>query len=279
MKTFLQRHLDLLFVALTFGWTWSVNLPEALAKRGIGHGHVSNGAITIGGFSPTIVALALAGFVCGMPAMIELLRKLRVTVSTFAWCLPLLLGAFAVAGSATLFYRVIAGRSPPLGPWHEPFLMALILIPFTGFFEELGWRGFLQDRLQKRFGVFRAAVVIGAVWGAWHIPMYLRLNNEGDKTPQLIVVFLAGAFPLAMIFASVYNLSGRRLLPVMVLHAAIDASIGYFFSGMPTGDLRGFIYWILITTSIAAGLWLWRPPEAQADGNVVNTLSSQAIDV
>ena len=45
-------------------------------------------------------------------------------------------------------------------------------LAFAAFFgEEYGWRGFLQPLLQKRFGLRGGVVLLGVLWGFWHLPL------------------------------------------------------------------------------------------------------------
>jgi len=39
------------------------------------------------------------------------------------------------------------------------------------FGEELGWRGYLQDRLFPLLGSYKGVLVLGVIWGVWHYPM------------------------------------------------------------------------------------------------------------
>lgn len=45
-------------------------------------------------------------------------------------------------------------------------------LAFTAFFgEEYGWRGFLQPLLQKRLGSIKGILLLGVLWGIWHLPL------------------------------------------------------------------------------------------------------------
>lgn len=37
--------------------------------------------------------------------------------------------------------------------------------------EQIGWSGFLSPRLAERYGFTRAAVITGAIWATWHLPI------------------------------------------------------------------------------------------------------------
>jgi membrane protease YdiL (CAAX protease family) len=75
----------------------------------------------------------------------------------------------------------------------------------VGFFEELGWTGFATPRMRKRFGVFATGLIIGLLWGAWH----LLVNLEGDT--------FAGALPLALLAVRLFTwLPAYRILMVWV---------------------------------------------------------------
>ncbi len=135
--------------------------------------------------------------------------------------------------------------------------MTLLLVPLTGFMEEVGWRGFLQDTLERRHSPLLAALLVAASWGPWHIPTYLRLESEETATPILIALFLAGVVPLSVLLAWVHHRTGRRILPVIIAHAAIDASAGYFLGPVRTGELRPFTVCVAVLY-VCAALVLWR---------------------
>jgi CAAX protease family protein len=72
---------------------------------------------------------------------------------------------------------------PPTGaPLRSPFLRAqlattlasklfggLILATIFALGEETGWRGFLQPRLERRFGTRRGIALLSAIWAVWHL--------------------------------------------------------------------------------------------------------------
>ena len=46
------------------------------------------------------------------------------------------------------------------------------LLGYIAFFgEEYGWRYYLQPILQKKFGLRKGVLLLGVVWGLWHLPL------------------------------------------------------------------------------------------------------------
>ncbi|MFI8093918.1 CPBP family intramembrane glutamic endopeptidase [Streptomyces sp. NPDC086080] len=43
----------------------------------------------------------------------------------------------------------------------------------TGLAEEPGWREFARPRMQRRYGPVGSTLVVGVLWGAWHLPLFL----------------------------------------------------------------------------------------------------------
>ena len=257
MRKFIQEKLPYLFIGLTFAWTWSLLGPAALSKYGIGTATVSNGARTLAGFTPTIVAIALIAAAKGRQGLLGIWRAI------ITWRIPLwpTVAAFALPQLTCLIafnlFRILGGATPALGAWSSSVAFTLVLLPLTAFFEEVGWRYLLLEELQKRLSPLVATATLALIWGLWHLPMYFQDNSEGDRTSVLFILFMIGVFPVTAFASWFYNRAGGRLLPVMLFHASLDASIGYYFAKFPTGELRPFGYWVGIMW-LCSLLLFWR---------------------
>lgn len=86
--------------------------------------------------------------------------------------------------------------------------------------EELGWRAYLQDRLQRSWSVFRAALLVGIVWWTWHLPLYLLPGyyEAFDRGPPAPAEFFIGILVAAILYAWIYNVTDRSVLAVVILH-------------------------------------------------------------
>ncbi len=48
----------------------------------------------------------------------------------------------------------------------------------VGFFEELGWTGFVLPRLRQRYSLLASGLLMGLLWGAWHYPPFSPSGSD-----------------------------------------------------------------------------------------------------
>ena len=76
----------------------------------------------------------------------------------------------------TVTSAALGGRGPvlPSAALLVAYLPGLILqMLTTGLAEEPGWRDFATPRLQRRYGPLLGTLILGPLWGAWHLPLFL----------------------------------------------------------------------------------------------------------
>ena len=54
-----------------------------------------------------------------------------------------------------------------------------VVFSIGGLGEEIGWRGFMMPRLEKKMGIGPAILVGGIIWGVWHYPINYYGHNFG----------------------------------------------------------------------------------------------------
>jgi membrane protease YdiL (CAAX protease family) len=100
-------------------------------------------------------------------------------------------------------------------------LYIFVLWP-TFFGEEYGWRVYLQDRLFPILGGYKGVLVLGIIWGLWHLPVItLGLNYPGQPILGNILMILL-TIVLAIIFSYAVLKTGSVWIAV-ILHLITDA--------------------------------------------------------
>lgn len=92
--------------------------------------------------------------------------------------------------------------------------------------EEFGWRGFALPNLQKRYNALISSIIIGTVWGMWHLPMdFIGLRQHGAFfVPIFIILGPLLMSAQAVLMTWVYNHTRGSLLLMVLFHASITSS-------------------------------------------------------
>lgn len=149
-------------------------------------------------------------------------------------------------------------------PWYQ-FAPNFILSYFVGtllyslvfaFGEEYGWRGYLQKKWATNSNLF-ALIVIGVIWGLWHLPGILLGHNYPDY-PILggfvLMPFVTTLFSIS--FGLSFNKTNLIWVPV-IFHGAVNisaemSSIGFIEESIdrPVNDAIWTGLWLISSTII-----------------------------
>lgn len=110
--------------------------------------------------------------------------------------------------------------------------------------EELGWRGYALNELQKKMNPIKAALVIGVLWGFWHAPLWFFSGYVGLELLKYSILFMIAILGISVIMTVFYNLNHNLMVPILI-HQLFN-----FLLAMRQGDLLD----ILAYTAIAYGL-------------------------
>ena len=259
--SFIKTHAVAMYFVLAFAISWGGLLivygPGGLTSSAWQSDPRSTliGVALLAG--PSAAGILLIGIVSGRAGYRELLARLtrwRVGLRWYAVALlatPLLAAAtnFTLSLVSPVFTPAIASADDKA----SLVLSGIATGLFIGIFEELGWTGFAIPRLRMRHSVLSTGLLLGFVWGAWHI----LPNLESDS--------FAAALPLAMLLTRVFSwLSPFRVLMVwvyertaslllaMLMHASLVAGWLVIFAA-PGVDTVGD--WLTVMLAWAAVLW------------------------
>jgi membrane protease YdiL (CAAX protease family) len=111
----------------------------------------------------------------------------------------------------------------------NPYQVLLSLIPITllasltALGEEFGWRGFLLPLLLP-LGKGKASLIVGAVWGAWHLPILLSgFTYPGQPVLMAVAVFMPGVILISFWFTELFIRSGESVALAALAHGTLNA--------------------------------------------------------
>ncbi|HYY78793.1 MAG TPA: CPBP family glutamic-type intramembrane protease [Actinomycetes bacterium] len=161
-----------------------------------------------------VVLTAATGGRDGVAALLWRMRRWRVGARWYAALLIPPAGILAVL----LALRMVVSRAftPNLFPVGLTFGLV------AGWFEEVGWTGYAYPRMRARLGALAAAVLLGVLWGVWHLPVVDSLGAAHPHGRFWIPFFLAFVAVLAAIrvlIAWLYTNTSSVLL-AQLMHAS-----------------------------------------------------------
>ncbi|MDQ0089466.1 membrane protease YdiL (CAAX protease family) [Paenibacillus anaericanus] len=112
------------------------------------------------------------------------------------------------------------------------FLGTLIINFIKNIFEETVWRGFLTSQLIKlNLKDWKLYLIVGSVWGIWHVPYYLFFLSGTDMQAVLpvnrsifVVVAVITMICWSVMYTELYRVT-KSIWPCVILHMVEDSLI------------------------------------------------------
>jgi membrane protease YdiL (CAAX protease family) len=186
---------------------------------------------------PAVAGILMTGLVSGSEGFRDLLSRLLRWRAGVRW--------YAVAFlTAPVLFAVVLLPLSLISPVFQPgifasdalvslLVMGIVMGFIVGILEELGWTGFAIPRLRLRYSVLATGLIVGMVWGAWHVlanDVWASVAIAGDLPLALFVVLrglgllVGGLLPFRVLMVWVYDRTDGSLLVAMLMHVSYAAS-------------------------------------------------------
>jgi uncharacterized protein len=248
--SFTKRHPLIVFYLLAFLLSWIVWGSVMAQARGLLGWHIpGNLAFT----AVAIAAYLTAWLAGGWPAVRDLLSRLvRWRTSPLWYAVALLLLLLLSYLAIAVFALVRPGVPARIGV--DISLPAALLyfvtnLPNMWLTEETAWRGFALPRLQRKYTALSASLIVGLLWGFWHLPLFLTPGTFQSSIS--FGGFLLSAVATAVLTSWIFNHAHGSVLLAAIFHSAVDASISYTGVMSSTAGL----FWLFVALlCLAAGV-------------------------
>lgn len=239
-----------IFILVAFAWSWLFWLPEVLW----------NIRLYLAPFGPTLAAFFLTYVAEGKGGAKELFKRGFSFNFKKIWFLPIFLLMPAIVGISFLLALLSGEPLPKIEVLSQPWIIipAFFYILFLGgpVAEEFGWRGYALDRLQANYSAFASSLILGIVWGLWHLPLFFMKGQDIYRNVP-IFGFILGTVFLSILFTWIYNNTNRSILAVLLFHTMGNLA-HFIFPAMAT-KWGGLYSVILNLVVVIAVLVIWGP--------------------
>jgi len=240
MSERLSKNLILYFL-ITFIWTWGLWLPKIFLNFGFQVPEIFLYLSDFAIFGPLIAAVIVTYLKLGLNQLKLLLIKGMRTDFKKIWLLPTLFLSPLLSFITFLLIIPFEGLTI-LGkalPW-QMFFPILILIFLLGgpLAEEYGWRGFALGRLQSEWNALTSSLILGIIWGLWHLPLHFIEGTTQEVIPiyqNIVIITLS-----SIIYTWLYNNTNKSVLIVMLFH--LSSNMGGALFPYWTSELGRWIF-------------------------------------
>ena len=205
------------FLFIAFGLAWGILalfifLPNQMTKM-FGELTGQHPLFFLAVYAPAIAAFIVIMQKCGVGGLWRYLSRLLLWRCSLSWYIFLILGIPLIfIGGAALKGNLFA-ESFPFSSFQSLFV-ALVFAAIKGPFEEFGWRGLALPLMQRKFTPIWAGLILGAIWGFWHLPAFLLSGTQ--QSAWSFTPFFTGSVAISVIMTPLFNTSrGSILLPAL----------------------------------------------------------------
>jgi membrane protease YdiL (CAAX protease family) len=242
------------YMIATFGFSWLCWLPGVLETRGVLDLPIAwEVFLLLGICGPLVGAIWTNVRRGGWTAARGLLVRVCDVRIGAVWWLVSVVAPPVLSAVALLSRNALQGKAVELGILTRSWMILptiLFMMLLGGGQEEFGWRGYALDILQGQWGALVASVVLGLIWGVWHLPLFFVEHTGQYYTPMW--AFMLASPALSILATWVYNGTGKRLFAAWLFHGAVNAGMDVF---PPTQKVAGGNQGAFLI--LCGAYWVW----------------------
>ncbi len=219
------KHPVTWFYILAFGLSWMGWIPVALGSHGLPpfSSPFFQFLLILSAVGPALAAVVVTRAVQGTSGVQDLLKRLLQWRVGLGCYLAALLGPVVLLTASGVVTKAL-GLSASSAAAHANVMpvvaSALVMSLLSNPWEEVGWRGFALPHLQKTRSALSATLIVGVLWGAWHLPLFFWVGNPMSQYP--FVPWFVGTVAQAFLYTWLYNSTRGSLLLATLFHVGMN---------------------------------------------------------
>jgi membrane protease YdiL (CAAX protease family) len=238
---------------LTFAITWGIGALLMLYPGQLtdffGPMSMQNPVFVIAVWAPAISALVMTTRTEGVTGLHRLVCRVTHWRVGLRWYLFVLLGIPIIGLAAARLGGVTHRFDLRHAYLIIPGLLNAVLTDPGPLGEEPGWRGYALPHLQKERTALSASIILGLIWGVWHVPAFLigGTPQHGLSLPALLL----GGVALSILATWLYNNTRGSVMLTILLHLMANFCLNVI--GAPLVQLSGLLAITALIVVLAAG--------------------------
>lgn len=235
LVTTLRRHPLVSYFALAYALTWGGIMLVGGAAR------LQGAAVPASQFPLVMLAMLLGPSSAGllMTAVGDGRAGLRDLGARMGrWRVSPRWYAVALLTNPVITLATLWGLAALVSPAYRPglnLLFGLVAGGLAGFCEEIGWSGFATPRLIQRFGVLPGGLLLGLLWGSWHLLagfVFSAPGTEGLWVAEAVVYWVGALTAYRVLMTWVYS-HARSVLVAQLMHLCFTGAFVMFEPALP----------------------------------------------
>ncbi len=262
-----------IFISLTLGLSWFVfwgplalfKIPTISFVSNVRGPVWANLLFILGGFVPSGIAILLTWARQGKAG----LRQLGWRTIQFKLGWRWYMAAFLAVGLPTamqLFVIRLLGQTFEYRSFITQLGSAIPLIILGPLSEELGWRGYLLDRLQIKINALSASVLVGFVWALWHLPLFFMVGTSQHETHVPFIGFLCGLIALSILFTWLHNNTAGSIWAAIFFHWLYTYSAQVVSSSVQRSLFYNWLEYLPYIITALIVVMVWGPKTLRREG-------------
>lgn len=178
------------------------------------------GIFPLGTFAPTLAYLLFILFFRKMavPIVFDVNKTVLIKLIQ-AIIIPVLIIFLAFIAGNIFGMNIVLDNAVQIGGSLIPLILIIIV---GGIGEEIGWRSFLKTTLERKYSVLVSSIIVGIMWGLWHIDRW----HLGILFMSITVLRLVS---FSIVMALILKDTSNNIIISTALHASSNTGFQIFF--------------------------------------------------
>jgi membrane protease YdiL (CAAX protease family) len=252
-----------LYLLIAYGLAWIFWIPVVLTRQDYQKSPLLLALVLIGTFGPGIAGIILVYRQFDKDGRKDYWRRVfdlhRISFNWYALIFLLYPAMHLISitlnswmgGSPPQFEFIKEAIAMPIG---IPVVVILYLLQAS--LEELGWRGYMLDRLQAFWKPLTASLVLGIFHAFWHLPMFWVVGTNQSRWLNIpdFTLFIAFVLASSIYTTWCYNDNQRSILAAVLLHTMGNLSLDTFMLSGEGENIFNVVF--ILGSAIVAIAWM-----------------------